>query len=141
MAYLQVQWMGVANCVSRDVQCHHQVSVCYTRYKPWAVVYYILLCTNLIKVCTCIDLALNSVYRKVEPELFPCLRQFGLRFYAYNPVSGISNLLLSHCPPPPPPPLSPPPSPHTTPACRRNLIRPLQVHRQGASTRGEILWR
>ena len=26
--------------------------------------------------------------RKVEGELFPCLRNFGIAFYAYNPVSG-----------------------------------------------------
>lgn len=26
-------------------------------------------------------------HRMVEGELFPCLRYFGLRFYAYNPVS------------------------------------------------------
>ncbi|XP_004426167.1 PREDICTED: aflatoxin B1 aldehyde reductase member 2 [Ceratotherium simum simum] len=25
---------------------------------------------------------------KVETELFPCLRHFGLRFYAYNPLAG-----------------------------------------------------
>jgi aflatoxin B1 aldehyde reductase len=30
----------------------------------------------------------NAITRKVEPELFPCLRQFGLRFYAYNPLAG-----------------------------------------------------
>ena len=27
--------------------------------------------------------------RMVEPELFPALRYFGLRFYAYNPVSDL----------------------------------------------------
>lgn len=26
-------------------------------------------------------------YRMVEQELFPCLRHYGIRFYAYNPVS------------------------------------------------------
>ena len=26
-------------------------------------------------------------HRMVEGELFPCLRNFGIRFYAYNPVS------------------------------------------------------
>lgn len=30
----------------------------------------------------------NSVTRDVERELFPCLRRFGLAFYAYNPLAG-----------------------------------------------------
>lgn len=27
----------------------------------------------------------NAIHRKVEPELFPCLRQYGISFYAFNP--------------------------------------------------------
>lgn len=30
----------------------------------------------------------NALTRDVEPELFPCLRHYGLRFYAYNPLAG-----------------------------------------------------
>lgn len=30
----------------------------------------------------------NGITRMVEAELFPCLRRFGLRFYAYNPLGG-----------------------------------------------------
>ncbi|XP_049734064.1 aflatoxin B1 aldehyde reductase member 4 [Elephas maximus indicus] len=30
----------------------------------------------------------NATTRQVETELFPCLRHFGLRFYAYNPLAG-----------------------------------------------------
>lgn len=30
----------------------------------------------------------NATTRQVEAELFPCLRHFGLRFYAYNPLAG-----------------------------------------------------
>ena len=30
----------------------------------------------------------NACTRAVEPELFPCLRQLGLAFYAYNPLMG-----------------------------------------------------
>ncbi|KIM27579.1 hypothetical protein M408DRAFT_16628 [Serendipita vermifera MAFF 305830] len=30
----------------------------------------------------------NAIHRAVEPELFPCLRRFGISFYAYNPLSG-----------------------------------------------------
>lgn len=31
----------------------------------------------------------NATTRQVETELFPCLRHFGLRFYAYNPLAGM----------------------------------------------------
>ena len=27
----------------------------------------------------------NAIQRKVEPELFPCLRKFGIAFYEFNP--------------------------------------------------------
>ncbi|XP_040843939.1 aflatoxin B1 aldehyde reductase member 3-like [Ochotona curzoniae] len=30
----------------------------------------------------------NAITRMVEKELFPCLRHFGLRFYAFNPLAG-----------------------------------------------------
>ncbi|KAI0173731.1 NADP-dependent oxidoreductase domain-containing protein [Pestalotiopsis sp. NC0098] len=30
----------------------------------------------------------NAIHRGVEPELFPCLRHYGMAFYAYNPLAG-----------------------------------------------------
>ncbi|KIP05712.1 hypothetical protein PHLGIDRAFT_119612 [Phlebiopsis gigantea 11061_1 CR5-6] len=30
----------------------------------------------------------NAMHRNVEPELFPCLRKFGIAFYAYSPLGG-----------------------------------------------------
>lgn len=30
----------------------------------------------------------NAFYRAVEPELFACLRHYGISFYAYNPLAG-----------------------------------------------------
>lgn len=30
----------------------------------------------------------NALTRNVEPELFPSLRKFGIKFYAYNPLAG-----------------------------------------------------
>ncbi|KZS90075.1 Aldo/keto reductase [Sistotremastrum niveocremeum HHB9708] len=30
----------------------------------------------------------NAIHRAVEPELFPCLRKFGISFYEYNPLGG-----------------------------------------------------
>lgn len=31
----------------------------------------------------------NATTRQVEKELLPCLRHFGLRFYAFNPLAGM----------------------------------------------------
>jgi len=30
----------------------------------------------------------NALHRAVEPELFPCLRHYGMAFYEFNPVAG-----------------------------------------------------
>jgi aflatoxin B1 aldehyde reductase len=30
----------------------------------------------------------NAITRGVETELFPCLRKYKIRFYAYNPIAG-----------------------------------------------------
>lgn len=30
----------------------------------------------------------NALHRLVEPELFPCLRKYGMAFYNYNPLAG-----------------------------------------------------
>ena len=31
----------------------------------------------------------NAIHRKVEPELFPCLRKFGIAFYEFNPRASV----------------------------------------------------
>lgn len=30
----------------------------------------------------------NATTRQVETELLPCLRYYGMKFYAYNPLAG-----------------------------------------------------
>ena len=35
----------------------------------------------------CFNADLQIIFRDIEKELFPCLRRFGIAFYAYNPVS------------------------------------------------------
>jgi len=30
----------------------------------------------------------NALHRAVEPELFPCLRHYGMAFFAFNPLAG-----------------------------------------------------
>lgn len=37
----------------------------------------------------------NATTRQVETELFPCLRHFGIRFYAYNPLAGTALFVYS----------------------------------------------
>lgn len=32
----------------------------------------------------------NAVHRGVEPELFPCLRKFGISFYEFNPCKFLT---------------------------------------------------
>jgi aflatoxin B1 aldehyde reductase len=31
---------------------------------------------------------MKRIHRAVEPELLPCLRKYGIAFYAYNPIAG-----------------------------------------------------
>ena len=49
-------------------------------------IWYLLTCPP------CPNVSLQGMYnattRLVEKELFPCLRHFGLRFYAFNPLAG-----------------------------------------------------
>lgn len=60
-----------------------------SNFKAWEVV-------NIYHICKANNWILPTVYqgmynaftRHVEGELFPALRKFGLRFYAYNPLAG-----------------------------------------------------
>ncbi|XP_065054632.1 aflatoxin B1 aldehyde reductase member 2-like [Rhopilema esculentum] len=60
-----------------------------SNFKSWEVV-------NVYHICKANGWVLPTVYqgmynaltRHVEGELFPALRKFGLRFYAYNPLAG-----------------------------------------------------
>lgn len=38
----------------------------------------------------------NATTRQVETELFPCLRSYGMKFYAYNPLAGEIKALVPH---------------------------------------------
>jgi aryl-alcohol dehydrogenase-like predicted oxidoreductase len=39
----------------------------------------------------------NPLHRSVEPELFPCLRRFGVAFYAYNPCKYVHRQAFNLC--------------------------------------------
>lgn len=60
-----------------------------SNYKSWAVVDIYHICkSNGWVLPTVYQGMYNSFTRDVEGELFPALRKFGMRFYAYNPLAG-----------------------------------------------------
>ncbi|XP_004397119.1 PREDICTED: aflatoxin B1 aldehyde reductase member 2 isoform 2 [Odobenus rosmarus divergens] len=75
--------------------CHqlHQegkfVELGLSNYAAWEVAEICTLCRrNGWILPTVYQGMYNATTRQVETELFPCLRHFGLRFYAYNPLAG-----------------------------------------------------
>ncbi|XP_053546269.1 aflatoxin B1 aldehyde reductase member 2 [Bombina bombina] len=60
-----------------------------SNYAAWEVmeVYYICKHRNWV-LPTVYQGMYNATTRQVETELLPCLRQLGMRFYAYNPLAG-----------------------------------------------------
>ncbi|XP_054359679.1 aflatoxin B1 aldehyde reductase member 2 [Pongo pygmaeus] len=75
--------------------CHqlHQegkfVELGLSNYASWEVAEICTLCkSNGWILPTVYQGMYNATTRQMETELFPCLRHFGLRFYAYNPLAG-----------------------------------------------------
>nr|XP_045006735.1 aflatoxin B1 aldehyde reductase member 2 isoform X2 [Jaculus jaculus] len=75
--------------------CHqlHQegkfVELGLSNYASWEVAAICTLCKkNGWILPTVYQGMYNATTRQVETELLPCLRHFGLRFYAYNPLAG-----------------------------------------------------
>ncbi|XP_003506935.2 aflatoxin B1 aldehyde reductase member 3 isoform X2 [Cricetulus griseus] len=75
--------------------CHqlHQegkfVELGLSNYSSWEVAEICTLCKkNGWILPTVYQGMYNATTRQVEKELFPCLRHFGLRFYAYTPLAG-----------------------------------------------------
>ncbi|XP_020020976.2 aflatoxin B1 aldehyde reductase member 2 isoform X1 [Castor canadensis] len=75
--------------------CHqlHQegkfVELGLSNYASWEVAEICTLCKNNGWIMPTVYQGMyNATTRQVETELFPCLRHFGLRFYAYNPLAG-----------------------------------------------------
>jgi aflatoxin B1 aldehyde reductase len=60
-----------------------------SNYAAWEVseIYYLCKQNNWV-LPTVYQGMYNGVCRMVEDELFPCLRNFGMSFYAYNPLAG-----------------------------------------------------
>ncbi|KAI0753607.1 Aldo/keto reductase [Fomes fomentarius] len=60
-----------------------------SNYAAWEVAEIVQICkANGYVLPTVYQGSYNAVHRKVEPELFPALRKFGIAFYAYNPLGG-----------------------------------------------------
>ncbi|XP_036602847.1 aflatoxin B1 aldehyde reductase member 4-like [Trichosurus vulpecula] len=60
-----------------------------SNYASWEVAEICTLCKkNGWVIPTVYQGMYNATTRQVETELLPCLRHFGMRFYAYNPLAG-----------------------------------------------------
>ncbi|XP_033822037.2 aflatoxin B1 aldehyde reductase member 3 [Periophthalmus magnuspinnatus] len=60
-----------------------------SNYASWEVAEIVSICKhNNWIVPTVYQGMYNATTRQVETELFPCLRYFGMKFYAYNPLAG-----------------------------------------------------
>lgn len=60
-----------------------------SNYAAWQVAEAVELCRRHKFISPTVYQGMyNAITRQVEDELFPCLRHYGLRFYAYNPLAG-----------------------------------------------------
>ncbi|KAI9061865.1 Aldo/keto reductase [Trametes sanguinea] len=60
-----------------------------SNFASWEVAEIVAICRAMGYVApTVYQGVYNAIHRKVEPELFPCLRKFGIAFYAFNPLAG-----------------------------------------------------
>lgn len=60
-----------------------------SNYQSWEVAEIVMLCRSKGWIQPTVYQGLyNALHRTVEPELFPCLRKFGISFYEFNPLGG-----------------------------------------------------
>lgn len=60
-----------------------------SNYQSWEVAEIVTLCrANGWIQPTVYQGLYNAIHRAAEPELFPCLKKFGISFYEYNPLGG-----------------------------------------------------
>jgi len=60
-----------------------------SNYMSWEVAEIVQICkANGYIQPTVYQGIYNAIHRKVEPELFPCLRKYGISFYEFNPLGG-----------------------------------------------------
>ncbi|EPQ51525.1 Aldo/keto reductase [Gloeophyllum trabeum ATCC 11539] len=60
-----------------------------SNYAAWEVAEMVMICRKNGWIApTVYQGVYNALHRGVEPELFPCLRKFGISFYEFNPLAG-----------------------------------------------------
>ncbi|KAK9323503.1 NADP-dependent oxidoreductase domain-containing protein [Lipomyces orientalis] len=60
-----------------------------SNYMAWEVAYINDMCIQNGWIRPCVYQGVyNAIHRTVESELFPCLRHYGMAFYAFNPLAG-----------------------------------------------------
>ncbi|KAJ7286403.1 Aldo/keto reductase [Mycena rebaudengoi] len=60
-----------------------------SNYMAWEVAELVGICKRFGYIQPTVYQGLyNAIHRTVEPELFPCLRKFGISFYEFNPLAG-----------------------------------------------------
>ncbi|KAI0790214.1 Aldo/keto reductase [Irpex lacteus] len=60
-----------------------------SNYQAWEVAEIVQICKyNGYIQPTAYQGIYNAIHRRVEPELFPALRKYGISFYEYNPLGG-----------------------------------------------------
>ncbi|PAV19055.1 Aldo keto reductase [Pyrrhoderma noxium] len=60
-----------------------------SNYTAWEVAEMVTICRERGYIQPTVYQGLyNAIHRAVEPELFPCLRKYGISFYAFNPLGG-----------------------------------------------------
>ncbi|XP_061893569.1 aflatoxin B1 aldehyde reductase member 3 [Entelurus aequoreus] len=60
-----------------------------SNYSSWEVAEIVTLCRQHHWISPTVYQGMyNATTRQVETELLPCLRYFGMKFYAYNPLAG-----------------------------------------------------
>ncbi|KAJ7124547.1 Aldo/keto reductase [Mycena epipterygia] len=60
-----------------------------SNYMSWEVAEIVGICKRFGYIQPTVYQGLyNAIHRGVEPELFPCLRKFGISFYEFNPLGG-----------------------------------------------------
>ncbi|KAJ7612087.1 Aldo/keto reductase [Roridomyces roridus] len=60
-----------------------------SNYMSWEVAEIVAICKRFGYVQPSVYQGVyNAIQRVIEPELLPCLRKFGISFYAFNPLAG-----------------------------------------------------
>ncbi|OCH95583.1 Aldo/keto reductase [Obba rivulosa] len=60
-----------------------------SNYMSWEVAEIVHICrANGYVQPTVYQGIYNAIHRRVEPELFPCLRKYGMSFFEFNPLGG-----------------------------------------------------